>query len=146
MANEAGFRRWLISVAPKDALIQSIETSTGSGVPDIFLCIKGSLCWVELKDAEGGQCYMRVSQWLWMRRLLKAGGTGFLMIRHKAYKTIDIYDMAILARQQVDFDAKVVRQDIFFSKSTKPVFSHTLGTGNKLLFEKLLEYLERRKV
>lgn len=43
MPNEARFRRWLVKQAPKNSLIQTIETSTGTGVPDVFYCYQGAV-------------------------------------------------------------------------------------------------------
>ncbi len=140
MPNEAEFRRWMVSNAPKSALIQTIETSTGTGIPDLFLCNQGCPCWIELKDAEGMQCYMRTSQWLWMRRLVKAGGVGFLIIRRKSKKIIDVYDAYQLFRQDPEKDVKFNRSDVFFNKKIRPVFSHEIGQSPKDFFDRLLQY------
>lgn len=139
MPNEAGFRRWLVKQAPKNSLIQTIETSTGTGVPDVFYCYEGRPCWIELKDTEGAQCYMRTSQWLWFRKYILAGGTGFLMIRRKN-KTIDVYDVQrLLIAASIE---NIKGEHMIFKEDNEPLFTHKLGTLDKI-FEELKQ---RRKL
>ena len=137
MPNEARFRRWLVKQAPKNSLIQTIETSTGTGVPDVFYCYKGRPCWIELKDTEGAQCYMRTSQWIWFRKYILSGGTGYLMIRRKN-KTVDIYDVKrLLIAASIE---NIKGEHITFKEDNDPLFTHKLGTTNNIFTE-----LEQRR-
>ena len=132
MPNEARFRRWLVKQAPKNSLIQTIETSTGTGVPDVFYCYKGRPCWIELKDTEGAQCYMRTSQWIWFRKYLSSGGMGYLMIRRKD-KTVDVYDVKrLLIAASIE---NIKGEHITFKKDNDPLFTHKLGTKNNIFTE-----------
>lgn len=137
MPNEARFRRWLVKQAPKNSLIQTIETSTGTGVPDVFYCYKGRPCWIELKDTEGAQCYMRTSQWIWFRKYILSGGMGYLMIRRKD-KTVDIYDVKrLLIAASIE---NIKGEHITFKEDNDPLFTHKLGTTNNIFTE-----LEQRR-
>lgn len=137
MPNEARFRRWLVKQAPKNSLIQTIETSTGTGVPDVFYCYKGRPCWIELKDTEGAQCYMRTSQWIWFRKYILSGGMGYLMIRRKN-KTVDIYDVKrLLIAASIE---NIKGEHITFKEDNDPLFTHKLGTTNNIFTE-----LEQRR-
>lgn len=137
MPNEARFRRWLVKQAPKNSLIQTIETSTGTGVPDVFYCYKGRPCWIELKDTEGAQCYMRTSQWIWFRKYILSGGTGYLMIRRKN-KTVDIYDVKrLLIAASIE---NIKGEHITFKEDNEPLFTHKLGTTSNIFTE-----LEQRR-
>ena len=137
MPNEARFRRWLVKQAPKNSLIQTIETSTGTGVPDVFYCYKGRPCWIELKDTEGAQCYMRTSQWIWFRKYILSGGMGYLMIRRKN-KTVDVYDVKRLLIAASTENIK--GEHITFKEDNDPLFTHKLGTTNNIFTE-----LEQRR-
>lgn len=137
MPNEARFRRWLVKQAPKNSLIQTIETSTGTGVPDVFYCYKGRPCWIELKDTEGAQCYMRTSQWIWFRKYILSGGMGYLMIRRKN-KTVDVYDVKrLLIAASIE---NIKGEHITFKEDNDPLFTHKLGTTNNIFTE-----LEQRR-
>ena len=137
MPNEARFRRWLVKQAPKNSLIQTIETSTGTGVPDVFYCYKGRPCWIELKDTEGAQCYMRTSQWIWFRKYISSGGMGYLMIRRKN-KTVDVYDVKrLLIAASIE---NIKGEHITFKEDNDPLFTHKLGTTNNIFTE-----LEQRR-
>lgn len=132
MPNEAAFRRWLVKQKPKNSLIQTIETSTGTGVPDVFYCYEGHPCWIELKDTEGAQCYMRTSQWMWFRKYILAGGIGYLMIRRKD-KTIDVYDVKrLLIAASVD---NIKGEHMIFKENNEPLFTHKLGTSENIFIE-----------
>lgn len=56
---------------PKRAFVQKIESSTGSGIPDVFICLDGAVFWVELK---AGRDSLSVEQRAWMARYMDCGG------------------------------------------------------------------------
>ena len=70
--NETAFRNHVIGVLRREgAFAQHVETSTGNGVPDLF--IKNKLCpprWLELKvvrPRDGQRVKVEAAQWLWMK-------------------------------------------------------------------------------
>lgn len=57
------------------AHVQTIETSTGNGVPDLELCWRGQTGWCELKVMDWGKpLTIRPAQWVWYNNRRKAGG------------------------------------------------------------------------
>lgn len=143
MSGEKEFRRWIVTNAGKEWMMQTIETSTGTGVPDLFMCVDGYQLWAELKSTSLTHCYMRISQWRWFCKLCARGGFGLLIIKREKKKRVDVYS----ARQLVKYDAStecILRgQDIIFPATVQPAFSYKLGTGNGMFYKQVLEYLEK---
>ncbi len=77
MKPEANFKKWLIEGLPAGWHGQTIETTTGRGIPDVNLC--GSAdgktveFWLELK-AMHEQPLLRPEQFAWMMRRSAVGG------------------------------------------------------------------------
>lgn len=84
---EAEFSAWLIQHWFSGPRIhaQRIETSTGSGVPDMTVCLDGAEIWVETKVYYCGYTLLRPYQRAWMERRYCAGGT-ILIISHSPYE------------------------------------------------------------
>lgn len=53
---------------------QSIETTTGRGVPDVNLCYRGTELWMELKVGKKPEPILRPEQFAWAIRRFTAGG------------------------------------------------------------------------
>lgn len=143
MAGEKEFRKWLIQNAGKEWLMQTIETATGSGVPDVFMCADGQQCWAELKSTDSKKCYMRISQWRWFTKLCQRGGKGVLIIKRCKTRMIDVYDASILTAPSLSDSCELRGQDVVFPDDIKPAFSYKLGTGNGIFYGMLLDLLKR---
>jgi hypothetical protein len=80
--NEAQFNKWLVHAwfsAPK-TMSQRIETSTSSGVPDIYLVHQGFSVWIESKIlTPRGQALLRPYQQAWHYRHGVAGGKTLIL-------------------------------------------------------------------
>lgn len=58
--------------------VQRIESLTGSGIPDVNLCIGGRELWIELKRAD--TYIIKPSQLLWIHRRNTHGGAALIVI------------------------------------------------------------------
>lgn len=142
MVSEQTFRRWLVSNAPTDWLMQTIETSTGAGIPDVFACKDGNCAWLELKATTApSKCYMRISQWVWFRLFCQRGGKGILLIKRENDRRIDGYKVHELVQSCGPEQCSISGKDITFPSETKPAFSYKLGTGNEMFYKKLEKLL-----
>ena len=143
MSGEKEFRKWITTTAPKDWMMQTIETSTGTGIPDLFYCVHGYQGWAELKSTASSHCYMRISQWPWFFRLTSRGGFAVLIIKRLKDKRIDMYLASHLTRLDAS-ECELKGKDIYFpSDKIKPVFSYKLGSGNSKFYEKWQEIMEK---
>lgn len=60
---------------------QRIESSTGSGIPDLNGCFRGVEYWVEFKVAMSGETILRKEQYAWgMRRACASGGVWIVSL------------------------------------------------------------------
>ena len=75
------------ALAGKDPYhIQRIETLTGRGVPDVEVCFRGRLFWLELK-AGTSDPLLRPEQYAWIRRRHRCGGgVAVLLYNAKGYQ------------------------------------------------------------
>jgi len=78
---EADFRTNLCKkLRALGADVQTIETSTGSGVPDVNVCWHGVEFWIECKMIKKGKaCYLRPQQLAWFTRRKRSGGLVFIL-------------------------------------------------------------------
>jgi hypothetical protein len=80
MTPETKFNRWVADRLLYDAHIQRIETSTGSGIPDMNICWHGREFWAESKVATpGGNVLLRPFQWAWLKRRQSHGGKSVIL-------------------------------------------------------------------
>jgi hypothetical protein len=80
MHPEQKFSRKLLGMMPEGAHCQRIETSTGSGVPDINVVHNGNEFWIETKvQTPAGHVLLRPYQWSWLNRRKRAGGWGYVI-------------------------------------------------------------------
>ena len=67
-----------IRAIPPNWFYQRIESTTGRGIPDMFVCREGVSFWLEFK---AGEKRLRKEQWAWHMLLDKAHGTTFVIIQ-----------------------------------------------------------------
>jgi|DEB0MinimDraft_10_1074344.scaffolds.fasta_scaffold225487_1 Holliday junction resolvase len=91
MNPESKFYREL-KTAIKDVDFQRIETSTGSGVPDLNCCsFDGKECWIELKvEQAGGKVFLRKEQYAWGFRRAKMW-KGKVWVAARALRSVRWY-------------------------------------------------------
>lgn len=80
MKPEQALKNWLVSGVPIGAHTQTIETTTGRGVPDLNLCLDGNETWIELK-AQGYRPVMRPEQVAWLHQRVRSGGVAIVLHR-----------------------------------------------------------------
>lgn len=82
MANEARLWRRIKENLPKKSFAQRIETSTGLGVPDVFLLLEGNLAtWIELKVTKANAVRVSASQVAWHASYCARGGKSFYLVQ-----------------------------------------------------------------
>lgn len=86
--NESQLCQKLILLLPGD--VQRIETSVGSGVPDMICCHKGVEYWVEAKVANPG-ILLRPAQLAWMMRRSRHNSLIFIMSADKLRTELTIH-------------------------------------------------------
>lgn len=60
--------------------VQRIESSTGNGIPDVFVYRQGIVYWLELKVwQEGIGILLRKEQYAWAKSYVAMGGTSFVL-------------------------------------------------------------------
>lgn len=142
MSGEKEFRKWIVMNAPKSWLLQSVETTTGTGVPDLFFCVHGYSGWMELKSTTAKDCYMRISQWRWFNKLTSRGGYGLLLIKRLKEKRVDVYDVSDLVNYNAE-ECKLKGNDITFPPDATPMFSYKMGSGNGSFYSRLEQEMEK---
>jgi len=83
MARDGGLRPLFVERI-KSAHWQSVETwSTGQGVPDVNVCLRGVETWVEFKTTATNAVRISTEQVGWIERRLRAGGRVLVIVRWK---------------------------------------------------------------
>ena len=126
LKREGEFRSWLIENKPKNSVMTPIETSTATGVPDIFSCYQGHSCWIECKSILSGPGRVRGTQYIYLKKLLAAGGHAKIVIQNIYRNTgkptsISIYD----AQQIVSMPLGMFKQygeELMFPPSLEPKY------------------------
>lgn len=121
---EGEFRKWLIDNKPKKAVMTAIETSTATGVPDIFCCYDGFSSWIECKILLSGGPRIRGTQYTYMKKLIAAGGNAKIVIQKLSnvnYKpsSIKIYNAADIVAIPVGM-FKQIGQELMFPPGINP--------------------------
>lgn len=122
---EAEFRSWLIENKPKHSVMVPIETTTATGVPDIFACYTGKSFWLECKSlVSPAVTYLRGTQYIFFKKLVEAGGKGkvltqFIIRPTQKAATIYIYDVEDIVCHPIG-SFKESGQRLYFPKSIKP--------------------------
>jgi hypothetical protein len=77
---EKTFSKWLVTTLRKQGWhVQRIETSTGSGVPDINCCKNGEEIWIETKCMDSIYPTLRPMQWAWMQQRIAHYGACWVL-------------------------------------------------------------------
>ena len=142
---EADFRRWLIKNKPASAVMTPIETSTATGVPDVFTCYNGFASWLECKVTITGSGSFRGTQYVYLKKLLEAGGHAKVVVQclnKNTYKpsNIKVYDAADILSIPIGLFTKQ-GQNLVFPKSLEPYYIwYYTKKSDKIedLYEKLL--------
>lgn len=121
---EGEFRQWLIKNKPKKAVMTAIETSTATGVPDLFCCYDGVMSWIECKIILAGAPRIRGTQYVYLKKLVAAGGIAKIVVQklsNVTYKpsAIKVYDAADITAIPVDM-FKHQGQEMIFPPNTQP--------------------------
>lgn len=83
MTPEAKFSRFIMQRVLAGTHAQRIETSTGSGIPDINVCYCGIELWIETKVATPTcRVLLRPFQWAWINRRVKELGRGYVVAEY----------------------------------------------------------------
>lgn len=126
---EGEFRKWLVKQKPKNCVLVPIETSTATGVPDLYSCYDGCQQWIECKIATSHPPHIRGTQFVFFTKLLAAGGKGKLVVQRlncKDYKpsSVEIYDMEDVIKLPPGL-FKRQGQDMVLPASLKPSYKWT---------------------
>lgn len=99
MNPEAKLKRWVIGTLLAGGHCQTIETTTGSGIPDINVCYDGKEFWVETKIAmPTGAVLLRPFQHAWIRRRASFGGKVMVLALEPVTDTVWVwwaYDIVV---------------------------------------------------
>tara|TARA_R110001592_G_scaffold258076_2_gene521812 strand:+ start:320 stop:718 length:399 start_codon:yes stop_codon:yes gene_type:complete len=90
MTPEQTLNRFIVEALPA-AHCQRIESSTGSGIPDINVRWREDEFWIESKANAGSIAHVRPAQFAWMMRRVNAGGTCFVIHRPSKQDTWNLY-------------------------------------------------------
>jgi hypothetical protein len=101
MNPESKFSRRLLSKFPMEAHIQRIETTTGSGVPDINVVYAGVEMWIETKvQTPAGHVLLRPFQWAWINKRFRSGGVGYVIAQKYDSKNIIFWSFGAICVAQ----------------------------------------------
>lgn len=78
---EKSLQRWFTNNCPGNWHVQSLESSTAHGIPDLVVTLPRGVFWLELKAHAGKQARIRPMQWAWAQKNIAAGGHCFLLHR-----------------------------------------------------------------
>lgn len=92
MARESDFYKALRNALKNDFFMQRIETTTGAGVPDLFISNHSTFhAWIELKALPTPRPYIRPAQWAWMHNNPTFRGPVLILNRHPSSKLISCW-------------------------------------------------------
>jgi Holliday junction resolvase len=115
---EKTFSKWLVTKLRAQGWdVQRIETSTGSGVPDINCCKNREEIWIETKCLNTVEAVLRPMQYAWLMRRQKAG--GMCIILNLCKKDDCIYMTHICAHtpiKKMTSGIKILKYDRKFKK------------------------------
>jgi len=128
---EGEFRKWLIKNKPKGAVMTPIETTTATGVPDIFSCYQGNSIWMECKITMASPPRIRGTQYAYIKKLVEAGGSVKIVVQSlspRTYKAIsvDIYDASVVVSTPLGL-FKHIGQELVFPTTLEPWFKWKCG-------------------
>lgn len=126
MNPESKFSKKLIAKFPPGTHAQRIESSSGSGVPDINLCLDGHEFWIETKiQTPGGHVLLRPYQWAWISRRVAAVGRGYVVAESADSRIVLIWHFG---------DIEVIQHGEYLRITSNPVRMANIAAAVKLLF------------
>lgn len=130
--NEAQFSKWMIDnwLSGPQTMAQRIETSTASGVPDIYVVHRGFSAWLETKVVlPRGSALLRPYQRAWHHKHSLAGGVTLIV----GYW--ELHDMVLVwLPDKTEF--RVAGK--YLKTATEPHFSFTRSSSSRLGFLDLI--------
>lgn len=78
MPPESTFKNWTLRGLPKNWHAQTVETTTGRGIPDVNLCTPLGEVWIEFK-ADRIRPHLRPEQYAWIMRRNFCGGAAVVL-------------------------------------------------------------------
>ena len=91
--------------------VQRIETTTGSGIPDINICLQSKEIWVEAKMVLPAGVILRKEQFAWGHRRVADGGQVFVLAYNANEWMFYIWKFPDIQVSPWHNDAKYVRID-----------------------------------
>lgn len=76
--------------------VQRLESSAGSGVPDLTICHRGVEVWAELKCDLDGMILLRREQYAWGMRRSTAGGRVWVIAHIRAWRAIALWPFPLV--------------------------------------------------
>jgi hypothetical protein len=90
--HESDFRTWLTTaIRGADGFVQTIETTTKAGVPDLYFVLGGIDAWLELKVGHQSGPLIRKEQRIWGMKHAKSGGKSFFLYYNKTACRLMLY-------------------------------------------------------
>ena len=126
--NEASFKNLCRRKAPEGTHWQTIETSTGRGVPDVSACYEGWSVWLEFKVDWGSGILLRPEQRVWSIKRKEAGGHVIVLSQH--YKTEIVSFHSITGKKEEDGEWMMWHNKHLFKITKTPWM-----TANKVTLE-----------
>ena len=132
---EGEFRKWLIQNKPRKAIMTPIETSTASGVPDIFCCHSGVMTWLECKIATSGPPRIRGTQFSYLKKLSEAGGRAKIVVQRlspQTYKpvSIEVYESSHVTTIPLGM-FRASREELIFPPGMEPWYKWYYNRNKK---------------
>lgn len=91
--------------------VQRIEAVSADGIPDVMICNRGKVTWVELKVYENGVVYIRPAQYAWGRRHASHGGKVLVVAKRDDGK-IDVWKYPNFSVKSISKDKYVTPTDM----------------------------------
>lgn len=133
--NEAQFSKWMIDswLSGPQTMAQRIETSTASGVPDIYMVHQGYPAWLETKIVTPrNSVLVRPYQRAWAHKHSLAGGVSLIV----AYR--EDHDLVLVwMTNKTEFEPS----GKYLAIKTEAHFSFTRNSSSRLAFLDLIKRL-----
>ena len=113
--------------------MQRIENTTGSGVPDVSMCYKGTEAWVELKVYVQGNVVLRKEQYAWLIRRARANGNVMVMVCNPDAGAVEIFTPPFNGRPWGN-------KSQYVALTNEPEFSFSKTININLLLKYLFEH------
>lgn len=98
MAKEQTFWEYIRGQLTTGWHLQRIETTTGSGVPDLIACYRRTACYIELKALPHTQLKIRNSQLAWMLTHSEVRCNTFILNFCAKSQTVGLWDCPTISQ------------------------------------------------